>query len=165
MSADPKSKTICIGNSNGYVIILSCHNNLDWKPLHNIVPSSEIPVVSIGTLFRGENLYVIAYANGMVKLITTNGKIVCDLQAHSRTITALACHSSKAVFATCSDDTFMHIFEVSGDKLDKLDVNLIISSRVNDFMLTGICFGGEDNNSVMAVPYDFKNLVIWSSIV
>lgn len=87
------------------------------------------------------------------------------MSAHSRVINAVACHPSKSVFATCSDDTFMQVFEVSGDRLDKIDVNLILGSRVNDYMLTGVTFGGEGNNSVIAVPYDFKTLVVWNNVV
>lgn len=119
----------------------------------------------MGTLFRGENLYVAGFANGAVKIISTQGAVICELSAHSRTINSLACHPSKSIFATCSDDTFMHLFEVSGDKLDKLDVNLIMGSRVNDFMLSGVTFGGEGNNSLLAVPYDFKTVVVWNNVV
>ncbi len=56
----------------------------------------------------------------------------------------------------------MNVFEVVGDKSDKIDVNLIVSSKVNEYHLTGVAFAG---NSVVATPYDFKNIVIWNSIV
>jgi hypothetical protein len=59
----------------------------------------------------------------------------------------------------------MNVFEVCGDRLEKLDVNLIVGSRVNDFMLVGVAFGGEGNNSVLAVPFDFKTIVVWNNIV
>jgi hypothetical protein len=59
----------------------------------------------------------------------------------------------------------MNLFEVTGDKADKIDVNLILSSRVNDNMLQGIAFGGEGNNSILASPYDFKNLIAWNNVV
>mmetsp|Transcript_1337 Transcript_1337/g.1373 ORF Transcript_1337/g.1373 Transcript_1337/m.1373 type:complete len:82 (+) Transcript_1337:574-819(+) len=80
-------------------------------------------------------------------------------------ITGLSCHPSKSVFVTCSDDTLVCLFEVTGDSLDKIDINLIISSRVNDYLLTGVCFGGEGNNSVLTLPYDFKVGAVWSNIV
>ena len=59
----------------------------------------------------------------------------------------------------------MHVFEVVGDKLEKIDVNLILSSRVNDYMLCGLSFGGEKNNSLIAAPYDYKTIVVWNNIV
>jgi WD40 repeat protein len=83
---------------------------------------------------RGENLYAAGFANGMVKIINPMGGIVlCELSAHSRSLNALTCHPTKPLFATCSDDTFMHIFEVTGDKNDKLDVKVVLSSRLNDY--------------------------------
>ena len=110
---------------------------------------------------RGDNLFVVGFANGQVKLIKPNGSVVCDLSAHSRGLNALVCHPSKSVFATCSDDTFMHLFEVT----EKTDINLILSSRVNDHQLVGLAFGGEGNNSVISSPYDFKSMVVWNNIV
>lgn len=74
-------------------------------------------------------------------------------------------HATRSVFATCSDDTFVNIFEVVGDKLDKIDVNLIMASRVNDHMPVGICFGGEGNNSLVVTPYDYKTVIIWNNVV
>jgi len=80
-------------------------------------------------------------------------------------LNALCVHPSRSVFATCSDDTFVNIFEVVGDKIDKIDVNLIMGSRVNDNLPVGICFGGEGNNSLVVAPYDYKTIVVWNNVV
>ncbi len=52
----------------------------------------------------------------------------------------------------------MNIFEIT----EKLEVNLVLSSRVNDYQLVGVAFSGE---SVVVTPYDFKNIAIWNNIV
>ena len=52
--------------------------------MHSIQPTDENPAVSLGTLNRGDNLFVAGFANGQIKLITTNGVVVCELGAHSR---------------------------------------------------------------------------------
>ena len=158
MACDRKSQTLAVGNSNGYVIIFECDSQSDWKPIHNIKPKDEIPVTSIEVLNKSENLYVVGFANGEVRIISPKGLIIIELSAHSRGINALTCHPTKPLFATCSDDTFMNIFEVT----DKLDVNLVLSSRVNDYQLVGVAFGGD---SVVSTPYDFKNIAVWNSIV
>ena len=49
--------------------------------------------------------------------------------------------------------------------MEKLDVNLVLASRVNDFMMIGCAFGGDGNNSLVAVPYDFKTIVVWNNAV
>lgn len=64
MSSDEKSRTLAVGNSNGYIVILSCDNQTEWKPLYNIAPLNEIPVISLGTLNRGENLFIAGLSNG-----------------------------------------------------------------------------------------------------
>ena len=166
LSADPRSKTLAAGNSNGFIVIFSCFNETGWKPLHSIAPPTEIPCMSLGLLFRGENLYVAGFANGHVILISPDqGFVVAEISAHSRQLNALACHPIKSVFATCSDDTFVNIFEVSGDKIDKLEVSLVMASRVNDYMMVGVAFGGEKSNSLVATPFDFRTIVVWNNIV
>jgi len=165
LSGDPRSKTLAATDSIGNIVIFACDNQTEWKALHTITSPQEVPATSLGTLFRGENFYIAGFANGLVSIITSSGELVCELSAHSRSINALACHPSKSVFATCSDDTFMHVYEVSGDRIDKLEVNLLVGSRVNDYQLVGVTFGGEGNNTVLAVPYDFKNIVVWNNIV
>jgi WD40 repeat protein len=108
---------------------------------------------------------LVGFANGSVKIVTPNGILACELSAHSRSLNALTCHPTKSIFATCSDDTFMSVFEISGDSFERIDVNLILSSRVNDYQLCGVQFGGDTFNSIVAAPYDFKTLAVWNNIV
>lgn len=37
-AGDSKSKTLAVGNSNGYVVIFECDNQTEWKPLFSIPP-------------------------------------------------------------------------------------------------------------------------------
>lgn len=122
-------------------------------------------MVSIATLNRGENLYIAGLANGSVKILSTAGQLLAEISSHSRIINALTCHPTRSVFATASDDTFVHVYEVVGDKLDKLDVNLIVGSKVSDYMLCGLAFGGDNNSSLVAAPYDFKTLIVWNNLL
>jgi hypothetical protein len=73
MACDRKSQTLAVGNSNGYVIIFECDSQSDWKPIHNIKPKEEIPVTSIDVLNNSENLYLVAFANGEVRMISAKG--------------------------------------------------------------------------------------------
>lgn len=165
MSTDPKSQTLAVGNSNGYIIIFECDNQTEWKPIHSLNPQNEIPVTALETLIRNENLFAAGFVNGNVKLIHPNGQILCELAAHSRSINSLICHPSRPIFATCSDDTFVHLFEVINGKDNKLDVNLFLGSQVNDYQLCGLAFGGPSDNSLLAVPYDYKTAAVWTGIL
>ena len=82
------------------------------------------------------------------------------LGSHSRCLNALTCHPERPLFLTCGDDTFLNVFSVGGDREDQVDVSLTLSSKVNDYMLVGAAFSGD--TSIVAAPYDFKNLVVWS---
>lgn len=76
---------------------------------------------------------MVGFANGQIKMITPEGNLACELSAHSRCINAIISHPVKSLFATCSDDTFVNIFEVTGDTPLKRDVKLLLSSKINDY--------------------------------
>ena len=69
------------------------------------------------------------------------------------------------MFATCSDDTFVNLWEVQGNKLDALDINLLLTSRVNDYQLAGIAFGKESFSSIVCSVYDYKTMLVWDDVV
>lgn len=168
MEADPRGRMLAVGNSNGYVILFETDSQAEWKPAHSMAPKDEVPVTSIGLLQRSglSSIFIAGFANGSVKLIhAENGTLLADLSCHSRSLNALACHPTKPIFATCSDDTFLHVFSVSSEREDLIDTTLVLSSRVNDYQLVGLAFGGEGSNSLVSAPYDFKTLAVWSNII
>ena len=59
----------------------------------------------------------------------------------------------------------MSVFEISGDSFERIDVNLILSSRVNDYQLCDLAFGGPSDNSLLTVPYDYKTAAVWTNIL
>ena len=92
------------------------------KMIQNFESHYETMVTSIGCL-KSEadhgNYFVVAHANGLVKLYKCRDPqnenkcaYLCDIQAHSRTINALVCHPTKPTFATVSDDTMVNLWYV-----------------------------------------------------
>ena len=83
-------------------------------------------MTSIGCLKCEEdhgNYFVVAHANGLVKLYKckdaqneNKAAYLCDIQAHSRSINALVCHPTKPTFATVSDDTMVNLWYAKTDK-------------------------------------------------
>jgi len=64
MACDMKSKTLAVGNSNGYIVIFKCESLFEWKPVTTVTPLNEIPVTALSCLNRGDNLFVAGFANG-----------------------------------------------------------------------------------------------------
>jgi len=93
MTFDERSKVLAVGNSNGYVVLFKAEEDgkiVKLNPISHLSPPDEIPLTSLGTLFRGENLLVASFSNGTVKLFTFEGDKVCEIGAHSRNINAVA---------------------------------------------------------------------------
>lgn len=93
MKFDERSKVLAVGNSNGYVVLFKAEEEdkvVKLTPICDISPPNEIPLTSLGVLFRGENLLVACYSNGTVKIFTFEGELICELGAHSRNINAVA---------------------------------------------------------------------------
>ena len=110
---------------------------------------------------------MVAFANGSVKLFNSEtGSIMAEIGAHSRQISGMVCHPTKCVFVTCGDDTFLNIWKVvSSSKKGEIEIEVVSSSRVPDFMLTGVCFGKADLSSVICSVYDYKQLLVWDNIL
>jgi hypothetical protein len=72
--------------------------------------------------------------------------------------------ANASLFATCGDDTFVNIWEVTGQS-DKIRVSHFLGSRVNDMMVVGVTFGGAASRSMVAVPYDYAQMVVWENCV
>ena len=85
--------------------------------------------------------------------------------AHSRQVNALCCHPNRTVFVSAGDDTFVNLWEVTGATVEKLDINLLTSSIVNDYQVVGLAFGQENQRSIVASVYDYKVLLVWDDIL
>jgi hypothetical protein len=71
MKADPKTKRLAVTTGSGNIIICTCDTlSSTIKHVTEITSTQEIPAVSIDLLLRGENLFVVGFANGMVKIIS-----------------------------------------------------------------------------------------------
>ena len=87
-------------------------------------------VTSIGCMnTENDNYYIASLSNGVVKIFNCKtGAHLVDIQAHSRQINALACHPSKPIFVTVSDDTIVNLWKCKAtDKEVISEVNLIMS--------------------------------------
>ena len=101
MAFDERTKTLAVGNSNGFIVLFKAEEEggkVKLNPIKHISPPAEIPLTSLDTLLRGENLLVASFTNGTVKLYTFEGDILVEIGAHSRNINAVACHPNKSIF-------------------------------------------------------------------
>ena len=123
-----------------------------------------MPATIVGCLKRlNSNIFVVAFLNGAVKLFNSEtGTLIGEVGAHSRQINALVCHPTKSVFATCGDDTFLNVWEVKGDEIE---IDVVVSSRVADFILTGVCFADPKHSSLICTVYDYKQMIVWNDII
>lgn len=114
MCSDPQSGTLLVGTSGQHLIHFELFaNNQNMKVLTCKTTPYETMITSIQLLIsnNGYNMYVAAQANGIVKVFTcSKAEQVAELQAHSRSINGLVCHSLKPLFATVSDDTIVNLW-------------------------------------------------------
>lgn len=102
-------------------------------------------------------------ANGLVKIINSmTMTIVAELQAHSRSINQIVCHDTKNSFLSVSDDTMVNLWTCHFAKKESQpilqDITLTMSQRIPDQLLIGAQFG-EQQNSVIIAPYDYKYFI------
>ena len=49
--------------------------------------------------------------------------------------------------------------------MDRLDINILTSSIVNDYQVVGLAFGQDNHRSIVASVYDYKILLVWDDIL
>lgn len=170
----PKSKALCVGNGDGSCLFLQPKTEQEWDPIGDSLKElqrkkDEAVTMSVDVLLRGQfsNLFIAGLSNGLVRIFTTDEpRCLVELQAHSRQINALACHPSKPLFVTVSDDTFLNVWDIS--KQEQFEISLVSSSRCPDLQLTGVTFGANAEgalNSIVASVYDYKLMLVWDEVL
>ena len=168
MAFDEASKTLILGDCEGTLRYMSQESEDELKLIELVKNDKDTSVISLGVLNRGSvltNVVVAGYQNGAVKLFSVEGKPILEIQAHYRCLNALACHPSKSVFCSVGDDTFMNLFELSGDKHELISISVRSSTPVKDLNLVGVQFYGADSNSIIAAPYDYSTLAYWENLI
>eukprot|EP00826_Nyctotherus_ovalis_P001369 TRINITY_DN10207_c0_g1_i13.p1 TRINITY_DN10207_c0_g1~~TRINITY_DN10207_c0_g1_i13.p1 ORF type:complete len:349 (-),score=58.60 TRINITY_DN10207_c0_g1_i13:1179-2225(-) len=169
-----KNNLLCAGTSEGTIVVLSVA-----KPtLATIVATIEgysfkFPVTSM-CVFESASLLLAAYSNGQIRgfklpeckeMLRTLSEVL-KINAHIRSVTAMAAHPTKSVLATVGEDSFMHLFEISvSPAKGTFDVLLVLSSRVDNVLLAGVSFLPPSCSSVVAVGYDEAKAFYWKDVV
>lgn len=161
--SDPKSKTLMAGTNANTFIMFQLNNGKAMDKMFQTPTVFETNVFAIKLIKNevGNNMYLAGLANGLIKIFDcANGNVLVDLQAHSRGVNSIAVHRTKPIFATCSDDTMVNLWQVDFQKSEDQpigDLKIVLSQKISDQLLMGISFG--DNENLLVAPYDYKYLI------
>ena len=145
MAVDQRSKVLLVATGQGQTLILKPKIEDDWgvvQPTGQDGNFANNPVTCADVMSVGLAMFVVGYASGTIKLfLCETGQLVCEIGGHSRQVNALVAHPSRMVFASAGDDTFVNLWEITGSQVDRLDINILTSSIVNDYQVVGLAFG------------------------
>ena len=149
MACNQRSKVLLVATGLGQTLFLKPELEEDWEIVELSGAESQNapinPITCADVMNLGVPMFIVGYASGTAKLfLCETGQLVCEIGAHSRQINALCAHPSRTVFATAGDDTFVNLWEITGSSIDRLEINLLTSSIVNDYQVVGISFGQEN---------------------
>ena len=165
MCADNQNGLLICGCADGSVVLLEGRSPVEFIYNSMLAHSLAIPLVCMDVLYRGASMLVCGYASGEIKLFALpEGRNVVGFCAHSRIITALMCHPSKSLFVSVGEDSFLNVFEIAGEE-DHYDVDLVLSSKVDNSLLTGVSFIPPNYSSIVANAYDTNMLYVWKDVV
>ncbi len=168
LAGDPSTGILAVGTSEGKITLLSVAKPNEAEIVGNIPGFGlKFPVTSMAVLQCGATILLAAYSNGQIRgYALPDGKPVLTINAHSRAITAIDVHPSKSVIATVGEDSFFNLFEISmGASKQEYDVTLVLSSKLENTLLTGVAFLPPSHSSVIAVAYDEPKIFYWKDVI
>ena len=123
------------------------------------------PVVAVAA--RGDHV-VAAETSGRVSFISlTTQKVYCELQAHSRYLSALDMHPTQDVFATVAEDSTLAVWELPMERREGAaresgaDPRCVFAACWPDGMLTGVAFCGERWRNLAVCAHDETHICVW----
>ena len=114
------------------------------------------------SLVQRENVLFAAYSSGHIRVFRTDiQELAIEVTAHTRTITGLSLHPQLNILVSCSQDQYIHVWEVP-DFLSpsSRDISIIYSDLVENRICTGVTFLSGD--SICVATYDDDDLVVYS---
>ena len=125
----------------------------------------ESPAVAVAA--RGDQI-VAAETSGRVSFISLRTqKVYCELQAHSRYLSALDMHPTQDVFATVAEDSTLAVWELPMERRagagreSGADPRCVFAACWPDGMLTGVAFCGERWRSLAVCAHDETEICVW----
>lgn len=151
ISSDPATSQWASSDSNGNVML--------WNEFESKASMSGggFPCASVAI---NKHSLICAYGNGIVSVHdSTTGNKTADVAAHSRFIHAIDFHPTLNVFATVSEDTKLHLWEIN---TANSTVMMLRSTVVKDSLLCGVQFCGEGFSNVAVSAYDVSHVLVFT---
>jgi len=155
-SLDISGSTMASGDDNGTVKIWT-RSSTSFSVSGSFPGSSPVSSVRIG-----HGLVVAGFDNGAIKIFdSTDASLKAEINAHTRSITALAIHPSAPQVAVVSEDTFLSVWGLPSSSDQK--VGHVLSVNVAGTMLTGVQFCGSRHSQLALTSYDSRFLSVLPS--
>jgi hypothetical protein len=113
---------------------------------------------------RGDAV-IVADVSGVVSFVgLTSQRVFCEMQAHSRYLSAMDVHPTRDAFATCAEDGTLAVWgmpsEGGAGEAGK-DPTCAFADAWEDGMLTGVAFCGEGWDCLAVVAHDETELRVY----
>jgi WD40 repeat protein len=111
-------------------------------------------------------------ASGVVSFVSlSTQRVYCELQAHSRFLSAMDLHPWRDVFATVAEDSTVGVWALpkesggGGGEPAGAGAGVVVRSLFatcwRDGMLTGVAFCGDRGDSLAVCAHDEVELCVW----
>lgn len=112
------------------------------------------------SLIIRDETFAAAFSSGHIRIYRINiGELALEITGHIRPVYGLALHSRLNIFASCSEDQFVHVWSWPDfESRSSSNVDLLSSHKLDNRICTGIAFLPRDRIAVAS--YDECDLII-----
>ena len=148
------------GDEAGQVVVWNARSADRFEPSFSVRVGA--PVAALGA--RGDAV-IVADVSGVVSFVgLTSQRVFCEMQAHSRYLSAMDVHPTRDTFATCAEDGTLAVWgmpsEGGAGEAGK-DPTCAFADAWEDGMLTGVAFCGEGWDCLAVVAHDETELRVY----
>ena len=151
--------TITIADFKGKISTYAVSSYKSIIKVYEYIPELEFPINSMISFDMGNRILVAGYENGSILLYNkTHRVLIC---CHSRAVTCIAKHPTKPIIYSAGEDGSVYGYEITFAD-DKLGVDVVMSSYIDNCILTGITYC-EKYDKLVAISYDNNTLYYWKN--
>eukprot|EP00003_Mantamonas_plastica_P031184 TRINITY_DN799_c0_g1_i1.p1 TRINITY_DN799_c0_g1~~TRINITY_DN799_c0_g1_i1.p1 ORF type:complete len:365 (-),score=99.48 TRINITY_DN799_c0_g1_i1:1479-2573(-) len=154
---DKESNIVAVSDVDGNLRVLEASKDQEYTTIATLDMEDRDCATCLGV--RGDNV-IAGYTSGHIRVFSIKQqRMIVEIAAHARAVSALSMHPSESQFATVGEDTAVFVWTLPDEQGENMSV--IFNKMQEDAYLQGVAFVGELKNKIATAAYDTDFITVF----